>query len=82
MLAIFSLLFREWLYTFWMDFQDHKALKIRYRELQSEIMEENRAINNNGSAPLTNSQRKRGIAGSESHFRKWFKLLCRWEFMI
>jgi hypothetical protein len=48
MLAIFSLLFREWLYTFWMDFQDHKALKIRYRELQSEIMEENRAINNNG----------------------------------
>ena len=29
MLAIFSLLFRYWLYTFWMDFQDPKHLKIR-----------------------------------------------------
>lgn len=43
-LAIFSLLFREWLYTFWMDFKDEEAYKLRYRELHRKITEENTVL--------------------------------------
>jgi hypothetical protein len=43
-LAIFALLSREWLYTYWMDFKDQNALKLRYEELQHEIIDENNVL--------------------------------------
>lgn len=54
-LAIFSLLFRYWLFTFWMDFQDPKHLKIRYRELKRQIEEEN---NNNNLLSTGNALKR------------------------
>lgn len=32
-LAVISLLFRYWLYTFWMDFQNSKELQMKYMEI-------------------------------------------------
>lgn len=67
-LAIFALLFREWLYTYWMDFKDEAAHKLRYMELQKKIMEENSVLK-------SQSREKKCDTTEEkiSHFKIWLK---------
>lgn len=87
MLAVVSLLFRNWLYVFWKDFNNSKELQSKFLELELEAFEtnENNALDHldghkRNRAMSINKRRKNYLHKTrETHFKKWLKKLCTYE---
>ena len=88
-LAVISLMIRNWLFIFWKDFNSSKELQAKLMELEIKTFEDNRE----GFEALESTRRRRQISlvqrrknfvesHKETNFRKWMKKLCTFEFLF
>eukprot|EP00347_Sterkiella_histriomuscorum_P010536 403375907 len=91
MLAIVALLFRNWLYVFWRDFNSSKELQSKFLELELQPYEQD-GVNNvevrrrNRVLSIIRRRKKYLNQTKETHFVKWIKKLfskeCIFEILI
>ena len=86
-LALISLLIRNWLYVFWVDFKNSKQLQIKYMELQDynfnedEKNQQSMSISLNQTAELHQTTKKIKFQ-KESHVKAWILKCLSVEFFF
>ena len=84
-LAVISLLIRNWLYVFWIDFKNSKQLQIKYMELQDYNLNEDEKSKLSQSVNETTGEHqttKKIKFKKESHFKAWFLKCFSFEFLF
>ena len=67
--ALISLLYREWLYTFWKDYKSHKEFYFKLIEMQKKVMDKDSGKYEKGTV-------------KESSFEKFIENILSLEFFI